>query len=53
MRLQHYDDEYAVRDPAEHPTVRQTPEGDWIAKHADGRLARGSTPATAIASLKE
>ncbi|SIQ68649.1 hypothetical protein SAMN05421858_0081 [Haladaptatus litoreus] len=52
MHLQHHDDEYAVRNPADLATVRQTPDGQWIAEDATGRSAHGSTPATAIAALR-
>ncbi|WP_458186936.1 hypothetical protein [Haladaptatus sp. NG-WS-4] len=46
------DPEYPIRDPADCPTVRQTSDGEWIARDADGRSARGSTPAAAIATLR-
>ncbi len=53
MHLQHHDDEYAVRDPADLPTVRQAPGGTWIAEDTHGRSAHGSTPAAAIATLRK
>ncbi|WP_266074792.1 hypothetical protein [Haladaptatus caseinilyticus] len=51
MFFQHHVSEYAVRDPADLPKVRQSSNGEWIAEDANGRSARGQTPAAAIATL--
>ncbi|WP_227352801.1 hypothetical protein [Haladaptatus salinisoli] len=45
--------DHPIRDPADCPTVRRIRDGEWVASDADGRSARGSTPAAAIATLRE
>ncbi|WP_227375335.1 hypothetical protein [Haladaptatus halobius] len=52
MRL-HCQSDYPVRNPDDCPTVRQVRDGEWLARDADGRSARGSTPAAAIATLRK
>ena len=53
MAISLYDPEYTVRNPTDRPSLRKTDDGEWIASDADGRSCRGTTPASAIALLRQ